>query len=159
VIVRRAKTIGDADAMARVHCASFAAAYGRERDPERTQESWRAAIGDPDILQFAAVDDEEIVGVLSVGPARDGTGNGELMVIYVHPNWWGTSAGQLLIERAHDVLAERFEEAVLAVLADNPRARRFYERNGWQLEEIRVEPHFGGTPTEIARYRKSLREP
>jgi RimJ/RimL family protein N-acetyltransferase len=46
---------------------------------------------------------------------------------------------------------------VLSVLADNPRARRFYERNGWELEEIRVEPHFGGVPTEIARYRKSLR--
>jgi RimJ/RimL family protein N-acetyltransferase len=154
MIVRPAETVADADAMARVHCASFAAAYGRERDPVRTQEIWRAALTDPDVHQFAAVADEEIVGVLSVGPARDGSGDGELMVIYVHPDWWGTAAGQLLIERAHDELEPRFDEAVLTVLADNPRARRFYERNGWQLDEVTTEPHFGGEPTEVARYRK-----
>jgi hypothetical protein len=28
-------------------------------------------------------------------------------------------------------LAKRFEMAVLWVQRDNPRARRFYERNGW----------------------------
>jgi RimJ/RimL family protein N-acetyltransferase len=154
VIVRPATTIADADAMARVHCASFTAAYGRERDPLRTQEIWRASLDDSAVWQFAAVDGDEIVGVLSVGPARDGSGVGELMVIYVHPDWWGTAAGQLLIERAHEVLAEQFDEAVLTVLADNPRARRFYERNGWSLDGTTTEPHFGGEPTEVARYRK-----
>jgi RimJ/RimL family protein N-acetyltransferase len=154
VIVRPATTIADADAMARVHCASFAAAYGRERDPVRTQEIWRASLDDSAVWQFAAVDRDEIVGVLRVGPARDGSGVGELMVIYVHPDWWGTPAGQLLIERAHEVLAEQFGEAVLTALAENPRARRFCERNGWTLDAIMSEPHFGGEPTEVARYRK-----
>ena len=72
------------------------------------------------------------------------------------PDAWGSGAGQLLIERAHEVLAERFDEAVLTVLAANPRARRFYERNGWTLDELRTEPHFGGEPTDVARYRKRL---
>ena len=62
----------------------------------------------------------------------------------------------MLIDTAHRGLSHAHREAVLSVLADNPRARRFYERNGWQLDEVRVEPHFGGVPTEIARYRKAL---
>ena len=41
---------------------------------------------------------------------------------------------------------------------DLPRARRFYERNGWVLEQVKSEPQplFGGAPTEVALYRKSL---
>ena len=41
-------------------------------------------------------------------------------------------------------------------MADNARARRFYERNGWDLGETLVEPHFGGEPTEVCRYHKSF---
>lgn len=40
----------------------------------------------------------------------------------------------------------------LTVLADNARARRFYERNGWRFETTVIEPHFGGHPTEVTRY-------
>ena len=43
------------------------------------------------------------------------------------------------------------------VLEANARARRFYERNGWRLLEVVVEPHFGGQLTEVARYRRTLR--
>jgi ribosomal protein S18 acetylase RimI-like enzyme len=155
VIVRQA-TIDDAEAMARVHCESFEAAYGRPRDPERTTEVWRRALEQPGGLQFAAVGGDAIVGVLNVGPARDESDRGEIYVIYVHPDWWGSGAGQLLIDRAHTVLSQQFEEAVLTVLAANARARRFYERNGWRVESVFTEPHFGGEPTDVARYGKKL---
>jgi len=45
---------------------------------------------------------------------------------------------------------------MLTVLTTNTRARRFYERNGWRLSEVVVEPHFGGRPAEVARYRRAL---
>jgi ribosomal protein S18 acetylase RimI-like enzyme len=105
----------------------------------------------------AEADDGSVVGVLSVGESREEDGVGEIYVIYVQPGSWGSSAGQLLIERAHEVLAARHDEAELTVLADDPRARRFYERNGWALDELRSEEHFGGQPTEVARYRRELR--
>jgi ribosomal protein S18 acetylase RimI-like enzyme len=149
----RAATIDDADECARVHVASFEAAYGRPRDLERTIAVWRSVF-ELDRESFVAEDDGSIVGVLSVGPADDEPDIGELHVIYVLPDSLGTGAGQLLIERAHEALGARFDEAVLTVLASNPRARRFYERNGWTLDEVQTEPHFGGEPTKVARYRK-----
>jgi RimJ/RimL family protein N-acetyltransferase len=155
VIVRRA-TIDDAAELARVHHRSFETAYGRTRDLAQLEELWWGVFDLDHVSPFAAVDGDQIVGVLSAGPARDGSGEGELYVIYVDPDHWGSSAGQLLIDQAHDVLSAQFGEAVLTVLADNPRARRFYERNGWVLEELVVEPHFGGQPTEVARYRKGF---
>jgi GNAT superfamily N-acetyltransferase len=103
-----------------------------------------------------AEEGSDLVGVLIVGPARDGSRRGELRVLYVDPGWWGSDAGQLLIEQAHLELAKSYAEAVLTVLAANPRARRFYERNGWTLDALVTEPHFGGQPTEVARYRRTL---
>jgi len=148
----RAATIADAEECARVHSESSEAAYGRPRDRKRTLENWRSIFAS-DCEPFVAEENGTIVGVLNVGPA-DEEGVGELHVIYVLPESWGTSAGQLLIEQAHETLSARFDEAVLTVLAANPRARRFYERNGWTLDEVLTEPHFGGEPTEVARYRK-----
>jgi hypothetical protein len=45
--------------------------------------------------------------------------------------------------------------AVLTVIASNPRARRFYERNGWRLDVVVTEKHFG-RPIEVARYTRKL---
>jgi GNAT superfamily N-acetyltransferase len=160
VIVRPARS-DEAKELATVHHESFLAAY-REIAPARPdalarrEAAWHDALAQPDRGCFVVDDDGRAVGVLSVGPARDDATGGEIYVLYVHPDWWGTGAGQQLIECAHEVLARDHTEAVLTVLADNPRARRFYERNGWELDELRQEPHFGGIPTEVARYRRPL---
>ena len=156
-MIVRAATSADSNEMARVHHRSFETAYARTRDLVRLEEQWRSIFEIQTVLPFVAIDNGEVVGVLNVGPARDGSGDGELYVIYVDPDRWGTSAGQLLIDRAHEVLSERFDQAVLTVLADNQRARRFYERNGWVLKELTCEPHFAGEPTNVARYQKHLR--
>jgi GNAT superfamily N-acetyltransferase len=145
----RAATRDDAVEMARVHYESSRAAYGVEDDLERRLRNWHVVFDTPDQSPFVAEDDGEVVGVLNVGPD-------ELHVIYVLPGWWGSGAGQLLIEKAHEVLAQTCDEAVLTVLAANPRARRFYERNGWRLDRVETELHFGGVPTEVAKYRKRL---
>jgi GNAT superfamily N-acetyltransferase len=151
----------DAAEAARVHTKSSRAAYAGIASPDtdglsRRTGSWRRAIDAPDCACFVAEEGSDLVGVLIVGPARDGSTCGELQVLYVDPDRWGSGAGQLLIEQAHLELAKSYEEAVLTVLAANPRARRFYERNGWVLDVLVDEPHFGGRLTEVARYRKTL---
>ena len=148
VVVREAKR-EDAEAMARAHVASAGAAYGRDEDLGRRTRRWREVFDEPDSRPFLAEADGEIVGVLSVGP-------GELYALYVHPDWWGRGVGQALLDKAHAVLAETSGEAELTVLVGNARARRFYERNGWRFVERVVEPHFGGEPTEVCKYRRSL---
>lgn len=149
MIVREA-TLADAEAAARAHAASAEAVYGRPRDLARTIEAWREAIAGNGYSAWLAVEGEDVIGVLSVSAA-------ELKVLYVVPERWGTGAGQALIDKAHELLAQTTLEAGLTVLAGNPRARRFYERNGWELEETLVEPHFGGVPTEVCKYRRRFR--
>ncbi|HEY4411425.1 MAG TPA: GNAT family N-acetyltransferase, partial [Gaiellaceae bacterium] len=43
-------------------------------------------------------------------------------------------------------------EAFLWVLEDNPRARRFYEREGWELDGERKEDDFLGVRVAEVRY-------
>jgi GNAT superfamily N-acetyltransferase len=91
-----------------------------------------------------------VIGISNIG--RD-----ELYALYVHPERWGEGTGQALLDEAHRLLAATCEEARLTVLAGNPRARRFYERNGWALVEQLTESHFDGEPTDVCRYRRVFR--
>jgi len=148
VVVREARR-EDAEAMGRAHAASASAVYGREEDLERRTQRWREVFDEPESRPYLAEVDGEVVGVLSVGPS-------ELYAIYVHPDWWGQGVGQALLDQAHELLAETCDEAELTVLVGNARAQRFYERNGWRFAEQVVEPHFGGQPTEVCKYRRRL---
>lgn len=136
--------------MTRAHTASAAAAYGREEDLERRRRRWSEVFDEPEARPHLAEADGVVVGVLGLGPD-------ELHALYVHPDWWGRGVGRALLDRAHALLAETCEEAELTVLVENDRARRFYERNGWRLVEQVVEPHFGGEPTEVCKYRRRVR--
>jgi ribosomal protein S18 acetylase RimI-like enzyme len=52
-----------------------------------------------------------------------------------------------------------YSEVILWVLEDNPRARRFYEREGWALDGSRKDDEFLGVPVTEVRYRRSLTSP
>jgi ribosomal protein S18 acetylase RimI-like enzyme len=101
--------------------------------------------------------DRAVAGLASVGAARDSEGAGEVYAIYADPAHWGRGVGRALMERALAALRERgFEEAVLWVLDDNPRARRFYEAGGWRLDGAHREGEHLGVRTEELRYRIAL---
>ena len=53
---------------------------------------------------------------------------------------------------------EGYPTAMLWVLADNPRARRFYEREGWALDGVTKTGKFLGVPVAEVRYRISFAE-
>lgn len=72
-----------------------------------------------------------VFGRERVDTGTDASGRGELYGFYLHPDVWGIGIAGTLIDRCHAGLAERFDDAVLWVLRDNARARRFYERSGW----------------------------
>ena len=140
----------DADAMARMHWLSANTAYGRDDPLERRLAVAYRIFDEEETRPYLAEDDSgAVIGVLTLG-------DDELYAIYVHPEHWGTGVGQALLERAEIELAKTCTEATLTCMVGNARARRFYERNGWQLGETLVEPHFGGEPTEVCRYSKRL---
>lgn len=60
---------------------------------------------------------------------------GELYALYVTPAWWSAGAGRALMGSVLTALRDtRYARAVLWVLADNARARRFYELAGFTAD-------------------------
>ena len=157
----------DGEAMGRIHVESWQAAYVGvvpqdhldALDAEERGANWRGAIEanpDPDHGRRLVVEvDGEVVGLALVVPDRDGEdGVGEIPMIYVHPDAWGTGAGRALFVECEAAIRELgFREAVLWVLADNPRARSFYERQGWYADGGEKTEDIGGVDLVEVRYR------
>lgn len=165
----RPATPADADAIARAHVRAWQHAYAGlfpEDELARLDAAQRAAAlrrrlaaDEPRRATLAAEDGGAVVGFASVGPSRDedGGGLGELYAIYVDPDAWGRGAGRNLMEGALDALrAAGFGEATLWVLAQNPRARAFYEATGWAVDGTTKRDVYLGTPVEEVRYRITL---
>lgn len=72
----------------------------------------------------------ELVGLVSFGPSRTGEGC-EIYSIYVRPDHWKSGIGSKLFAAACDKLAAAgYKKLILWTLAENIRARMFYERMG-----------------------------
>ena len=160
----------DAEAMALVHVRTWQAAYAHIFPPERLAalsaerrtDNWRVWIATPEprTHRFVTEDGDGVCGIASLGPARDEdepAETGELYAIYVLPRAWGTGAGPALMGAVLDRLrGEGFRGAILWVLEDNPRARRFYERSGWALDGGVMDGTFLETTVTEVRYRIAL---
>jgi ribosomal protein S18 acetylase RimI-like enzyme len=162
-MVRRART-KDAEAIAHVQVETWRAAYPHALPAEtlarvdvgQRAELWRGWLGEGRSATFVGEADGEVVGFVNVGASEDHPGLGELYAIYVLPQAWGGGIGPELIERGEEELRARgFASATLNVLADNPRAQRFYERHGWVRGET-FQSSFLGHDVELARHRKEL---
>jgi ribosomal protein S18 acetylase RimI-like enzyme len=152
----------DAAAIAEVHVRTWQVAYehvfGAERlallTAERRLPMWREILSNDAITAFVAEDGSQIVGLATVGPSREDDAEGELYAIYVEPNAWGTAAGPELMRAGLDVFRQDgYRAAILWVLGDNPRARHFYEREGWHDDGGRKHDEFLGHEVEEVRYR------
>jgi GNAT superfamily N-acetyltransferase len=155
----REGTTEDADECAAAHIEGWRTGY-RNLLPDAfldapefaTQriERWRAwtwADGLEGAALFVAERHGRVVGFVTCGPERVDpvcdqlgrtdavavtNGRGEVYAFYLHPDAWGSGAAAALMARCRQYLADNgFAHAVLWVLRDNPRARRFYERSGW----------------------------
>jgi ribosomal protein S18 acetylase RimI-like enzyme len=162
-LIRRARP-ADAAAIADVHVRTWQAAYehvfGAERlaalDAAQREQRWRRALEAGDQAGFVAEQGGVVVGWATVGPSHEAS-SGELYGIYVAPEAWGAGAGPALLRAAVDELrAQGYGEATLWVLADNPRARRFYEREGWKVDGRRRTGEHLGVRTDELGYRISL---
>ncbi|MFD6178385.1 MULTISPECIES: GNAT family N-acetyltransferase [unclassified Isoptericola] len=137
-VVLRQATPGDASGCAFVHHASWVETYSGllpaehwEADTlERRMASWPRRIGEMPVT--VAESGGRVVGFAIAGAAREvGTHQPvrgrELWSLYVLGEHHGTGAGQALL----DAVVPPGVPAQLWVAEQNPRARRFYERNGF----------------------------
>lgn len=174
----RAATREDADGVTDVQVASWRAGYAHvfpdtvlyadDFDPTRRRfwNNWRFAPGHRiAVATVPGVDGERVVGFSSYGPERERarglTGRGEVWAFYLHPEYWGSGVASTLMDHVETRLrAEGFTAAVLWVLEDNPRARRFYERHGWAASGITADfDDYCDVRVPEIEYRKELAPP
>ncbi|WP_298339748.1 GNAT family N-acetyltransferase [Ferrimicrobium sp.] len=166
--VRHAKP-GDALGIGRVHVASWQAAYRGvlaqddldSLDPAQRGANWRRYLNGPlasdESVFIAEVQPNTVLGFASVGQSRDANGVGELRCLYVSPEHWGQGVGGELLSSSIDALvACGFREATLWVLDSNDRARRFYEANGWAVDQGVKQETIGKITVREVRYRRAL---
>jgi GNAT superfamily N-acetyltransferase len=103
----------------------------------------------------------EIGGWLGGGPYRTPAPGeatlGEVYACYVDPAYWRQGVGSALMAVALERLTDAgYLEAVLWVLAENPRARTFYEHNGWVGDGALKTYEIAGQRLPEVRYRRAL---
>jgi ribosomal protein S18 acetylase RimI-like enzyme len=158
----------DSLAVARVHIAAWRVAYRgiipdsylNDLDEEARASRYtfdRNGPGDP--LTWIALRGEQIMGFVTLGPARDDAlARGEIFALYVAPQSWRSGIGSALMARAEEQLvSDGFDEASLLVLRDNTRGRHFYEAAGWRCAGGDLTAQFDGQEVVEVQYVKALR--
>lgn len=152
--------------IARIRTLTWRSAYAHIFTHERlssisedeTAEQWRQILAGarPPSRTLVAEVGGAIVGFASVGPSRSESQarEAELYAIYVLPEAQSHGVGRALMSEALDRLfADGFADAVLWVLEDNPRTRRFYELSSWRPDGSVKEEELLGTLVREVRYR------
>ena len=164
----RAATPDDALGVARVHVRSWQVAYRGHvpqdylddlRPEDRASRYTFDRSGPTTPTTLIALEEDTICGFVTTGKSRDSDlpELGELLAMYVDPQYWGQGIGRLLMTAARDRLRRAgAREALLWVLDGNERAKRFYEFDGWRQDGSRRALDIGGVAVETVRYRCAL---
>jgi ribosomal protein S18 acetylase RimI-like enzyme len=166
----REAVVGDAEAIARIHVATWQFAY-RGQMPDALLDSlsverrltWRTrhlSEMPPKAHTLVALEDGAVVGFCDVGASPEegaGVQDGALYAIYVAPEAMGKGAGSaLMAEGVRRLRAEGFTRATLWVLTTNANARRFYEHHGWAADGAAKTEMWGEFALDEVRYALEL---
>ena len=108
---------------------------------------WAASLDQGGRWSLVLEEGGRLIGTSSAGPSRwpDYPGFGEVVSLYLLPEYMGRGYGGPLLEAAVDTLAEQgFRDMLLWVLEENRRARRFYEKHGFRPAGHVMEQEIGG---------------
>ena len=168
MLLVRPATTADADALAQTVAEGFEAYREFAPDGWRPPDRLELAIGiavrlraDDQVTWVAEDHDGTIAGQVAYVPAASSRhpvqdpGLAHLGQLFVRRNHWGTGlARQLLALVVADAAAREFAAMRLFTPAAHARARRFYEREGWEPRgEPRLEEPLG---LELIEYRRAL---
>lgn len=146
----------DVESLGRVHAKCWHETYDQlisaaaleNLSPRRVAELWNHWVEQGEGFELrAALSAGEIIGFAGSGPARDvdAPRERELYFIYLLKDFHGTGVGQNLFDA---VMSD--QPAYLWVAKDNPRAHRFYVRNGFTLDgSEQIHPFLGEELHEV----------
>jgi ribosomal protein S18 acetylase RimI-like enzyme len=137
---------GDAAALKALFADSFVETFGHLYGPADLQEflegnslaKWQGNLADPDVAIRAAEEDGAIAGFVELAPKKlpfETTAPAlELRRLYLRRTAHGRGIADSLMQWALQEAARRgARELVLSVYVDNHRARRFYQRYGFEV--------------------------
>jgi ribosomal protein S18 acetylase RimI-like enzyme len=108
---------------------AFGSTYERARALD--EQAWRGRLRSPDAPTFLALDGEDVVGLDGVFMHR---GMPHLVAMWVAPHARGSGIGAALTQAVVDWAATQGAPRILlGVAEDNDRARRLYERLGFEM--------------------------
>jgi GNAT superfamily N-acetyltransferase len=147
----RRASVADAVALLTLEQEASTAALTHVFPPERypypaadVLARWHLVLADPD-TEVVVLDGEE---GLDAAVAYDASGT--LRQLAVTPSRWGTGLGTHAVRHAVSVLRRRgHDRPRLWCLADNVRARAFYERLGWRVTGETQPAPWPPYPTEV----------
>jgi ribosomal protein S18 acetylase RimI-like enzyme len=152
----RPAVLTDARGIAEVHVKVWQEAYAHlvrgdalsRLSVDQRELRWREIIPLANAATWVATDEGVVVGFAGSGPSRDPEPprDLELQSLNVLASHYGTGAGQRLLDAA---LGDA--PAMLWVANDNPRARAFYSRNGFQPDGTTKTGPVAGTEILEAR--------
>lgn len=134
----------DAAALAELGARSFTETFGRFYSPENlalflvnhSRQRWHEDLSDPAYALQLGQEGEHLVAYAKLGPPSlpfEPRGKPvELRQFYVLKPWQGSGAGRELMAWVIGEARNRGDELYLSVFVDNHRARRFYERYGFE---------------------------
>ena len=145
MIEYRDGTAADLPAIEALFRKSFTATFGHLYAPQdlaaffakSTPEAWAEEFAEPEIAFHLAFSGERLVGFVKLGalelPAETSAPATELRQLYLDEDAKGTGAAAVLMDWAIATARARgSRELWLSVYIDNHRAKRFYQRYGFE---------------------------
>jgi GNAT superfamily N-acetyltransferase len=145
MIAYRNAGVEDAEAIDALFRKGFVDTFGHLYDPRDLAlffegfalEKWRSELADPDFAFRLAEDEGVLAGYAKVAsvslPVEPGGPAMELRQLYVLQDWHGSGIARVLIDWVFDEARRRgAQEVYLSVFTENHRAKRFYERHGFE---------------------------
>jgi diamine N-acetyltransferase len=141
----RPAELGDAAALKQLFAESFVETFGHIYRPADLEEfldtnseaKWRANLSDPEVSIRVAEADGVLTGFVELAPKKlpyeTSAPALELRRLYLRSSAHGRGIADTLMKWAlQEAAARGAQELVLSVYVDNHRARRFYERYGFE---------------------------
>jgi ribosomal protein S18 acetylase RimI-like enzyme len=158
ISIRRA-IAADAQAIGAVFDAAVRAGWTYLGDLAQTPmfppQEWDKEVADhapPNVLLVAVDESGPVVGFVAVHPA-----DGELFLLFVHPDAAGRGVGRRLLDAGHDALRDAgCREAFLYTHEQNERALAVYRAAGYRPDGTIRESDFRGTALREPRLVKPL---
>lgn len=161
--IRKVKANDDFEAIGNIYSCSWKIAYrgmiSQDYLNELSGNQWSSVLRDSAYDSYVIMEGEKYVGTSSICAARDEkmAGWGEIISIYLLPEYFGKGYAKQLLDCAlNDLLEKGYQSIYLWVLDKNIRAQKFYEKHGFKFNGDSAAITIGGQELAEVRYIRHL---